>query len=465
MLSVKLLKKYKEETNFGIYLSKKVMSYFIIENRGPYIIKFGCKEAVARVIRDHHFTLDNDVTPVYLTKLLRKRIGLPKHINAIQMIIKGEKLALGPVVGVLVNPRFYQAILDGEPPTSCEEMFRANQAAGTFLYYFSIENFKWLERLIKGVYLDEEGQPHTRWLPLPDIVYDRGVNFYAHEKPVIKEIRKQLRMGGYISFINSVDGINKLTFFLALQRDKDLAQFLPETVLMEDFDLGEVMALLNKYGIIFLKDIFSNRGRGIIAISMHNGTISASLAADDHIKTLELENKYELKYLCQNFFGEKKILVQQGIRLLQFQKKNFDMRILVIKNSSGEWTTITNEARVSRENSLLTNASLGAEIHGIHTVLKNNGLPESQISAYDQHARSISIKVAACLESYLGPMGEMGLDLCFDRDFKLWFLEGNAKPDKDPEHRLQNPEDIAPQFLLTLEYAKYLWQNNFMIIR
>jgi len=48
------------------------------------------------------------------------------------------------------------------------------------------------------------------------------------------------------------------------------------------------------------------------------------------------------------------------------------------------------------------------------------------------------------------------MDMAIDEYGRIWFIEANSKPDKNPEPHLENTEDISPQFLSILEYSKFL---------
>ena len=55
-----------------------------------------------------------------------------------------------------------------------------------------------------------------------------------------------------------------------------------------------------------------------------------------------------------------------------------------------------------------------------------------------------------------GNFGEIGMDMAFDENGRVWFIEANTKPDKDPEPGLDDMEEVPPQSLSILQYAKYM---------
>lgn len=100
--------------------------------------------------------------------------------------------------------------------------------------------------------------------------------------------------------------------------------------------------------------------------------------------------------------------MQQGIRLLEYKGRPFDMRVLIISVPSY------------------------ADVAGA------------------------ALEIASVLDGQLGPFGELGLDLAIDEGGAIWFIEANTKPDKDLVVGLDKIDGIHSQYLSIFEYAGYL---------
>ena len=53
------------------------------------------------------------------------------------------------------------------------------------------------------------------------------------------------------------------------------------------------------------------------------------------------------------------------------------------------------------------------------------------------------------------------MDLGVDEQGKIWFFEGNSKPSKLPEQVIEDTVGISPQFLMTLQYARTLYNRRY----
>jgi len=92
-------------------------------------------------------------------------------------------------------------------------------------------------------------------------------------------------------------------------------------------------------------------------------------------------------------------------------------------------------------------------------IFKILDLSVEEIVELDKKIKRISIQIASTIEVEYGSFGEIGMDIGLDKNLKLWFIEANTKPDKDPNKDPEPIDDITkvkPQFLQVLEYAKYL---------
>jgi len=164
-----------------------------------------------------------------------------------------------------------------------------------------------------------------------------------------------------------------------------------------------------------------------------------------------------LKEYIEIFIGDKPFIIQQGIRLLKFNGRNMDMRVLIEKDNQGKWNAIYNQARIAQGNFTITNCSAGGSIENYETIyLYLNLIELCDYLPTDKKIREVTINIAKYIEKAFGSFGEIGMDIAIDESGRIWFIEANSKPDKDPEPNLEDTDGISPQFLSILEYSKFI---------
>jgi hypothetical protein len=132
----------------------------------------------------------------------------------------------------------------------------------------------------------------------------------------------------------------------------------------------------------------------------------------------------------------------------------------MIKDGHGQWaSTVASGIRLAQPGMLVTNCVRGAEWlqfpNGLAQFIGDRPNNEAILAKI----MDTSVLVLERLEEALGPMGEVGLDFALDQDLRLWLLEANAKPSKEPnDYRPGGP--IQDKHLLIMEYARYLWEKK-----
>lgn len=367
---------------------------------------------------------------------------------------KGNDIYLGPVVGVFINTRHLKLIEELHPLISCQKNMQANEEGNCLLYYFSIEDINWVENKIKGfTFIKGLNMWKHCWFPMPDVVYDRGTRFDTNQKLLVSHIRDQFRYNPRIHLINSEDALGKWKCYKYLSKYSEIIGYLPKTILYTSFQ--DILNMLKEYKFIFLKASYGSMGRQVLSIEQIGEKYKINFYSHGlKDKLLDME---QLQEFVSKFTTRKHYIVQQGCRLIKQEGRNMDMRVLIVKDGSGKWKAIYNLCRITSKNATITNYFDGgylANYEDIYSNLKREN-PNVNIPSYDEIV-NITIKIATYIEKEFGSFGEIGMDMALDKDGKLWFIEANAKPDKDPEPGLEDTEGIRPQFLYVLQYAKFL---------
>lgn len=365
-----------------------------------------------------------------------------------------SNIYLGPVVGVFVNDRYLKSISDDNPPLSCQKHIQANSKGNCLLYYFSIDGINWFDKKIKGfVFSPRFNEWKKYWLPMPNVVYDRGVAFDKLDKSLVYHIRNSFKKNPDIHFINSSDYLGKWQIYNRLQKYDEITEHLPYTIRYDDF--SSVKNMLNKYNFIFIKSYYGSRGTEVMSIKENKKGFVTNFYKNG-LKKVKFKTLDELKNHVEEFIKDKKFIVQQGIMLLKYKKRSVDLRVLIEKNDLNEWVAVYNQARIAVTNQNITNTSAGGDILNYSDIYSNKDLTNNKKLPSDIEIREKTIEIAKFIEKEYGSFGELGMDIAIDTKGKIWFIEANTKPDKDPEPGLEDTIGISPQCLLILKYSNYL---------
>lgn len=358
-------------------------------------------------------------------------------------------IALGPVVGVFVNPRFLGDIERGEPPASSRHHAQSAWNAHVPLYYFSHERIDWLARTTVGMVYQGKGSWTQRTVPLPDVIYDRGVNFLDSEKPLVRYVRSQFRSSPEVQWINARDYFDKWWLFVRLGKYEELAPHLPETVRYQK--ISDVTAMLGRHGLVYLKAFYGRGGTQVLAVEEREpGRYLCSTAR----WRATLSSLEELESEIQRFFRSDQFVVQQGIRLLQHEGRNLDLRVLLQKDGRGRWQVTYYQVRVASGDSPVTNVHCHGEPFDFRELMPAVLGSRQAALAKEREVADFCVSAVRCIEREYGPFGEIGLDVALDGQDRIWLLEANAKADKNPEPYEPGPPYL--QFTRIFEYARFL---------
>ncbi|OEF95565.1 YheC/YheD family protein [Desulfuribacillus alkaliarsenatis] len=367
---------------------------------------------------------------------------------------KDDKIHLGPVVGVFLNTRYIQELEQGEEtPTLIQNHMLANEHSKCVTYFFSVNDINWFDCIIHGYSYNINTKTwHKKWYPMPDVLYDRGASFEPEHKALVKHIRQQFSYDKTIKKINSLHYLGKWQLYKALSKYSFIKPYLPETI--EYKELADITCMLERYSLLFIKSFYGSRGREIITIEKSDQYKVTYYDNNLGLKALHLESLQEVLTLLETLIlPDKRYLIQQGINLLHYENRPTDIRVLTQKNSAGEWEAVYRHVNIAGENSYITTLDSDDMYYQDYY---EHFRSHSALLPTQTQINQVAIEISQIIERELGPMAEMGLDIAIDKDYQIWFIEANSKPEKYPGPGIYNSDYPTKQFYNILEYAKYL---------
>ncbi len=442
-----------ETSDNTCYMSKDISEKLSLSPGRLYKLKFGRRKTKVKLE-----TLDTDIqSQVKLGPDLFSKLTIPEKLYTGIAVVNRE-IVLGPVLGVFVNPSYIQDLKNQTPRPSTLHMLKANESSCLFIYFFTIEGADWQGNKIEAWYYSKKPNKWLkRWLPLPDVVYDRGVGFLSKEKSALYHYRDQFTPTGTITRVNSTDVLDKYWLHERLKKHEDIKQYLPETLRYNSIE--DVTNLLGKHKVVYLKSFYGSCGTEVMTISARSGEVYKCTYFDsDRLKEKNIHGKHALQEEIQTFFEGINFVVQQGIDLLQYDGSRMDMRILIQKNGDGVWTGVYNVAIRGQKDSLITaGEEKGARFFNFTEIMPLVlNMSNDQVENLDKELKQACIRVAKAIEQEYGPFGEIGMDMALDKNLKIWFIEANSKPDRELESGIIGSARVRATCLNIIDYTKYL---------
>lgn len=338
-----------------------------------------------------------------------------------------------PLIGILVsNKNNRKRVL---------ELYQRYDRLNLRLVAFTPADINWENQRINGTSLIK-GIWKQSSFAFPDVVYNRSFN-----KKTITIQRLESAIGPNKCF-NKINFFNKWDLYNLLKQS-ELNPYIPETFL---YDQASVSELLEKYHVVYVKPIYGFKGKSVYRVDKTiHGDVRISLHSLAPRFICRQHESYQKK--LDELLVTENYMVQQGIFIRQLNRRYFDIRVLVQKDISGEWTVSTLACRVAYEHYF--NTSMCEFIYDAAEIIPIL-LSQDKTDEFVQSLHQVSITAAQVAETQIGSLGELSVDFALDEQGKLWIIELNGKPQKSIYKDIKSVKQKNLVYSRPLEYAYYL---------
>ncbi len=314
---------------------------------------------------------------------------------------------------------------------------------------FSPEDVDWERGRIKGFTWNGR-EWRLGYYGFPRVVYDRV--FHPAPKGAGAKLARLRRVRGIIFLNRSPSG--KWEVYSHLIKIPEAAKYLPQT--RRYLSPDGVVEMLRVFGTVFLKPDFGTHGKGILRVKRVAPGEYRVDGRDGHnrIYRQTAKGRAALGEIIGRWVRKKRFLIQQGLSLVGPGGRAFDLRVLVQKNSLGQWEVTGSAVRVGPSGSVTSNLHGGGDAEDTSAYLARVFGP-AKSQEIIQEIGIMAVEVCRAMEA-AGTFMEFGLDAGVDTQGRVWLIEVNSKPGRRVFSRTGDLEARWESIRRPIEYAAFV---------
>ncbi len=210
----------------------------------------------------------------------------------------------------------------------------------------------------------------------------------------------------------------------ALLSHGEISKYIPET---QRLTMDNLSAMLARYGMVYIKPERGTYGNGVIrAEVLPQGMYKYQYQIEMSKRTFK--DYYSFYQSLKKVTKKRSYLVQMGIHLLKYQKRRFDIRVMVQLNPKGVWETTGIIGRVAHPGKIVTNYHSGGKLVSIEKLLSSHLSLSGQQALIAKMSR-LGVTIANQLKKKYPNYRQVGVDVGLDQSMKPWIIEVNSNPD------------------------------------
>ncbi|TVY08876.1 YheC/YheD family protein [Paenibacillus cremeus] len=231
-----------------------------------------------------------------------------------------------------------------------------------------------------------------------------------------------------------------------LLQNQDLRRFVPETHL---FSKASLLSMLNKYSMVYIKPIHGSFGIGVMRVTKTESENGKRYHYQSGLRKRSFASYQAMYQSILQTKPKKSYLVQQGIHMLKYKSRPFDIRIMVQRTAHLPWKVTGWIGRLAYPKKVVTNFHSQGKPLPVKLLLS----PHLSDAAAEEHISSmkeVGLRIAEQLSKTQPGFREIGVDIGFSSDFHPWVFEVNTSPDPFIFNQLKDKS----MFYRVIKYAR-----------
>ncbi|HII71853.1 TPA: YheC/YheD family protein [Candidatus Woesearchaeota archaeon] len=314
--------------------------------------------------------------------------------------------------------------------TFFKELTEEGRKIGVQVCVFAGKDYSAQGKTVDAQFYDPEtGRWARKQIKMPEVVYDRGAGMTSAVHKAIQDAGTLLNPRELGLLVGDKQATHDALHKKGVRYDTKVRQ--PETHSYSKKNLGK---MIDNHGTVFLKPRAGSQGTGIIRVKKLEDKFEVKYEdKTKHVKRGELHDTVDSAASEMTGRGvQSDYIVQQGIDLPEYNDAVFDVRVMLHKDEKGRWQRTSMMARVGKKGRVNSNTSTGGSgvrLSKIISDLYGQGFSHGRQDTVANNVRQAAHSTAEAIEAHLGkPVGELGVDICLDREGNAYVIEANSKP-------------------------------------
>ncbi|WP_075981546.1 YheC/YheD family endospore coat-associated protein [Bacillus massilinigeriensis] len=294
---------------------------------------------------------------------------------------------------------------------------------GITCYRFIPSNINPLTEKVKGeVYNDGQKKWMTDEFKLPDILYDRCFYIDDIHSRQCQSIVNWLKTRRDVTFLGY--GLpDKFKLYSVLSQSK-LEAYLPKTEIIQSS--SHLSKFLAKNQPMIIKPVSGSGGFNIYYLEkIDAGIVVKTDKNSQHVSHL-FSKEEQFSLWLNRLLSQRNYLMQPYLSLTNMDNQPFDIRTLIQKDATGDWTIVGKTIRQGEKGGLISNLQAGASSIDFDQWIE--GQPLKVRNYLLEELNDILTTLPSLLEQSFNRLFEIGVDIGFARNGSLWILDINSKP-------------------------------------
>lgn len=355
-----------------------------------------------------------------------------------------------PTLGIAA--RTFRRRRFGEQTSYLRGLVAIARRKGMNAYVFGPGDVDWPRQRVRG-WSPVPGGWRRRWHPLPDVVYDRVWGLGPLGRRRFAEELKRFEEHGIPCF--NPDFGDKLDVYRTLHGTEALAPHLPETLPLTAENL---LALAARHRYVYVKPARGRQGKGIsVCRKLKRGWHWTRASAPRRSQTLP--SAEAVVAACRRGRAGDAFLVQQGLDLVRLASGTVDVRVIVQRDSRGQWQVSAVGVRAGRRGRLVSNLHAGGRAMGLSRLVRAARIKGS-LARIRRQVAEVALLAAEALSRAHPSLGELGVDIGLGPEGRAWILEVNRQPGRALFARARLRKAWRRSRIRVVEFARFLAQGG-----
>jgi hypothetical protein len=209
-----------------------------------------------------------------------------------------------------------------------------------------------------------------------------------------------------------------------LLKSRKLRWFVPKTRFLNRKSLS---SMLKRYGMVYIKPNVGSLGVGVAKLERLTRKGRSFYCLRWAARKRYFYSFPAMYRMVRKISLRRTYLVQQGIHVLRYRNRPFDLRVMVQFSPRRRWETTGIIGRIAPPNKIVTNRRAGGSIMKAESLLARhvNGIRKRRLI---RRLRWLGVQTSRHMKKSYPRMKELGLDVALNRKLHPWILEVNTTP-------------------------------------